>query len=210
MTDSMFPPPETADEDGIIGISRSINCEMLIDAYYHGIFPWPFEEGSILWACPRMRGILPIDKVHIPKSLQRELKKNKFDIRHNTCFDDVIDACAFAERPDQDGTWITRKIRKAYKEFHRLGYAHSFEAFNKENKLVGGLYGVKVGRIFCGESMFYHESGASKIAFCHAIDMLREMGIVLIDTQVITNLTASFGAYEIPSAEYISLLEQLR
>ena len=210
MDSSIFPPATSGNEDGVIGFSSIINCDMLLDAYYHGIFPWPFEERSILWSSPKMRAIISMDNVHIPKSLSRELKQDKFEIRVDTCFADVIDACASVKRPDEDGTWITRKMRKAYKDFHLQGYAHSFEAFNKEGKLAGGLYGVLIGRIFCGESMFFHESGASKIAFCHAIDILRQHNVEIIDTQMVTNLTKSFGAHEIPIAEYLSLLKKLR
>lgn len=207
---SMFPPAETSDEDGVIGFSYDLDCDMLIDAYYHGIFPWPYEEKSILWSSPKMRGVLPVDKFHIPKSLMRELKKNPFVVRADTRFDDVIEACASAERPDGPGTWITGKMLAAYKEFHRLGYAHSFEAFTGTGELAGGLYGVVIGKVFCGESMFFRVSGASKIAFCRAAEAMRSVGIELIDTQMVTNLTASFGAYEIPQAEYLKMLSRLR
>lgn len=207
---SIFPPAESADEDGILGFTVKVDCKMLLDAYYHGIFPWPYEERSILWASPKVRGVLPIAQFHIPKSFARELKKNTFEVRIDTCFDDVIDACADIHKQTDQGTWITRKMRKAYKDFHRLGYAHSFESFNKEGVLVGGLYGVLIGRIFCGESMFFRESGASKTAFCRAVQVLKNYGVVLIDTQMVTNLTAAFGAYEITVEEYINQLKLLR
>lgn len=210
LQNSAFPPPDATDEEGVLGFSHDLNCELLLDAYYHGIFPWPFEEESILWASPPTRGILPLDKVHIPKSLSRELKKHRFTIVADTRFDEVIDACATAERPDGPGTWITQKMRRAYKEFHRLGYAHSFEALNPNGELVGGFYGVVIGKIFCGESTFYRESGASKAAFCHAFDAMRNAGIELIDTQVVTNLTESFGAFLISREEYQKRLASLR
>ena len=210
MLTSIFPPPQRSDRDGILCFSKDLDCKMLIDAYYHGIFPWPYEEHSVLWAAPKMRGIIPIEQFHIPKSLQRELKKNVFKVTADTRFDDVIEACATAERPEGPGTWITSKLLRAYKEFHRMGFAHSFEAFNADGELVGGLYGVVIGKVFCGESMFFRESGASKTAFCKAVDAMKAVGIVLIDTQVVTNLTALFGAYEIPQREYQNLLESLR
>lgn len=210
MRKSLFPPPETSDSDGVLCFSRDLDCEMLIDAYYHGIFPWPYDERFVLWAAPKLRGVIPIDKFHIPKTVLRDLKKGRFRVAADTRFDDVIEACAASERPDGPGTWITSKLLRAYKEFHRMGYAHSFEAFNADGGLVGGLYGVVIGRIFCGESMFFRESGASKIAFCKAVEAMRTVGIALIDTQMVTNLTAAFGAYEIPLEQYQGLLAELR
>ncbi len=210
MKNSIFPPPEQSDHNGVLCFTDNINCKMLIDAYYHGIFPWPYDESEVLWAAPKMRGILPIDKFHIAKSLQRELKKNKFKVTADTCFDDVIEACANARRPDGPGTWITPKLLHTFKNFHRMGYAHSFEAFNQNGELAGGLYGIVVGKIFCGESMFFRESNASKIAFCKAYEAMKAAGITLIDTQVVTNLTESFGAYEIHQQAFQKLLEELR
>ena len=207
---SMFPPPESADEDGVVCVSRDLNCDMLLDAYWHGIFPWPCAEHCILWSSPKQRGVIPIDEFHIPKSFQRELKKHLFEIRIDTCFDEVIEACAFTERKDEEGTWITASIRREYKRFHRLGFAHSFEAFDSDGSLAGGLYGILLNRIFIGESMFFRKSGASKAAFCHCAEVLAAHGVELIDTQVVTNMTASFGAYEIPFADYLRRLEALR
>ena len=207
---SIFPPATEGDEDGVVAISRNVTPEMLLDAYYHGIFPWPFEEASVLWCSPKRRGILPIDEVHIPKSLARVVKQKRFKVSVDTCFEQVIDACATVSRPDGPGTWITRKMRRAYGEFHRLGYAHSFESFNAEGRLVGGLYGVLLGRLFCGESMFHYENDASKVAFCAMVDILGKHGVQLIDTQMVTPATAIFGAREIPIEEYLRLLEQYR
>ena len=204
MRKSVFPPPETSDRDGVLCFSRDLNCEMLIDAYYHGIFPWPYDEYSVLWAAPKMRGVIPIDRFHIPKTVLRDIKKGRFRVTADTRFDDVIEACAAAERPDGPGTWITSKLLRAYKEFHRMGYAHSFEALDADGELAGGLYGVVIGRIFCGESMFFRQSGASKIAFCKAVEAMKAVGITLIDTQMVTNLTAAFGAYEIPMEQGIN------
>ena len=207
---SMFPPLETADEDGILCFSKSITTNMLIDAYQHGIFPWPFDANYpvIPWSSPAMRGILPVSEVHIPHGLRRELSKYPFDFHVNANFKGVMEACANATRPDQDGTWITPVIIDAYQKFHELGYAHSFEAYSKEGELVGGLYGVSVGKIFCGESMFYKISGASKFAFVNMVKYLEKLGVVLLDTQVVTSATAAFGAREIPRETYISLLSQ--
>ena len=204
---SIFPDPRSAADDAV-AISRSLNCEMLRDAYANGIFPWPFEEESVLWASPRQRGILMLDEFHCPKSFQRELKKLPFIFRIDTAFDAVIRHCAAAERPEGEGTWITRQIIEAYCQLHRMKMAHSFEAFLPDGTLAGGLYGVPVGRIFCGESMFYKVSGASKFAFVKLAEVLKEHGFVMMDTQMVTNLTASFGAREVPCSEYFSLLDR--
>ena len=207
---SIFPPPSQADENGFVAFSRDITPEMLRDAYSHGIFPWPFGENydAIPWVAPLERGVIPLDEFHIPQSFQREMKKLNFTFRVNHDFPSVIKACAAAERPGQDGTWITGKIITAYCQFHRMGYAHSFEAYDKNGELAGGLYGISVGRIFCGESMFFKVSGASKFAFVKTVDLLRKHGVVLIDTQLVTPHTKAFGAREIPYAEYIALLQK--
>ncbi len=207
---SLFPSPERADEEGALCLSDGLDCRLLLDAYYHGIFPWPFEEESILWASPPLRGVLPLSEFHIPKTLKREWKKSPFTVRIDTCFPEVMAGCAQALRPGEEGTWITGMLQEAFLEFHRLGYAHSFEAFAPDGTLAGGLYGVLLGKIFCGESMFYRQSGASKIAFCVAVEQLRGHGVTLVDTQMVTNLTASFGAREIPRREYLALLEEWR
>ena len=205
---SVFPDPATADENGIVACSRHITCDLLIDAYSHGIFPWPFGEkyDVIPWCAPRMRGVLMLEEFHTPSSFVREMKKLKFVCRIDTCFEEVIRACASAVRKEGPGTWITNEVIRAYCEFHRLGFAHSFETFDESGNLVGGLYGVSVGRIFCGESMFYRVSGASKFAFVKLAGFLKERGAVLIDTQMVTSLTGAFGAREVPAARYQELL----
>jgi len=210
---SMFPSAETAGEDGVLGYSRELNVLMLTDAYRHGIFPWPYEEETVIWASPAMRGILPVEKLHIPVSLRRAMKKQypeRFELRVNTAFPQVIRACADTPRPGQEGTWITEKIIPEYIEFHRLGFAHSFETFDRATgELAGGLYGISIGRIFCGESMFHNMTGASKFAFLGMVSVLKGLGVTLIDTQMVTPMTESFGAYEIPRAEYLRMLEEL-
>lgn len=207
---SMFPPADSADEYGIVAASDFLNCDMLIDAYSHGIFPWPFgeEERYIPWCAPLERGVIMIDDFHIPHGVRRDMKKWSFSFAVDRNFKEVITSCAAAVRKDQDGTWITSGIIETYCQFHRLGYAHSFEAYDEQGNLAGGLYGISVGRIFCGESMFYRVSGASKFAFVKMAEFLKNAGVKVIDTQMVTNATAAFGAKEIPSAEYISLLKQ--
>ena len=205
---SIFPAPETADENGIVAWSQHLNCDMLADAYRHGIFPWPIGENVpyIPWASPEERGVLFCDKLHLPHGLKREMKKFKFEFRVDTAFQEVIANCANAARPDQDESWITGAMIEAYTEFHKLGYAHSFETFDEKGELAGGLYGISIGRIFCGESMFYRVSGASKFAFVKMVEFLKNRGVVLIDTQMVTNATAAFGAQLIPRKKYLELL----
>jgi len=191
-----------------VGVSRDLNCQMLREAYACGIFPWPCDEESVLWSSPRERGILKLCDFHLPRSLARELKKFPFELRINTAFEEVIRSCAAVERPEQSGTWITAGIIRTYCEFHRLGMAHSFEAFMPDGTLAGGLYGIVCGRIFCGESMFYKVSGASKFCFVKLVEKLREHGFILIDTQMVTPLTGSFGAVNVPCREYFELLDE--
>ena len=207
---SIFPLPTDTDDDGIVAFSTAINCEMLIDAYSHGIFPWPFGEGEdyIPWCSPVERGVLMIEDFHIPHGTRRDMKKWNFNFAVDRNFEEVITSCAKAQRPDQDGTWITPAIIETYIKFHRLGYAHSFEAYDENNNLAGGLYGISIGRIFCGESMFHHVSGASKFAFINMVEFLKNKGAVIIDTQMVTNATGAFGAKEIPREKYIELLKK--
>ena len=213
MTDtSIFPDPLCADEDGIVAVSRTIDPEMLTDAYYHGIFPWPFGEGHRLipWCAPHRRGVIFLNEFHIPGSFERELKKNRFTLRVDHDFSAVICGCAAAPRKGQDGTWITSQVIAAYTKLHQMGYAHSIEAYTPDGELAGGLYGISIGRIFCGESMFFRISGASKFALVSLAQILKKLGAKLIDTQMVTPLTAAFGAKEIPSREYLKLLKVLR
>ena len=207
---SIFPLPTDTDDDGIVAFSTALSCEMLIDAYSHGIFPWPFGEGEdyIPWCSPVERGVLMIEDFHIPHGTRRDMKKWNFNFAVDRNFEEVITSCAKAQRPDQDGTWITPAIIETYIKFHRLGYAHSFETYDADNNLVGGLYGISVGRIFCGESMFHHVSGASKFAFINMVEFLKNKGAVIIDTQMVTNATGAFGAKEIPREKYIELLKK--
>lgn len=210
--ESIFPPALSADndaDDGLVGYSQGLDWRMLADAYRHGIFPWPWDDsGLIPWAAPRRRGVLKLSEVHLAERLRRDLKKMTFTFAVDRDFSGVIRGCAAAERPGQEGTWITPEIIAAYEEFHRRGYAHSFEARTAAGELAGGLYGVSVGRIFCGESMFYRVSGASKFAFVRMTEYLRRLGVVWLDTQMVTGATAYFGAREIPSAEYLEILRE--
>ena len=211
-SDSCFSPPQSAEEDpyGFAGWSHDLDCDMLEDAYYHGIFPWPETDEVILWFSPPERGIVRIENFHIPHGTRRELKKKKWHLNVDTAFDRVIEECAAAYRPGQEGTWITSKMVRAYKAFHCKGHAHSFETFDENNTLIGGLYGVHVGGIFCGESMFFKESCASKFALAGMFKQLQQMGIKVVDTQMVTSTLALFGAEEITRDEYYQKLETLR
>ena len=207
---SIFPSPLDADDSGIVAFSTALNCNMLIDAYSHGIFPWPFGEGEeyIPWCSPAERGVLMTDEFHIPHGTRKEMKKWRFTFAVDCNFKEVITSCANAVRKDQDGTWITPALIETYCKFHELGYAHSFETYDENGSLAGGLYGISIGKIFCGESMFHRVSGASKFAFINMVEFLKEKGVVIIDTQMVTNATGAFGAKEIPRTQYISLLKK--
>lgn len=209
----IFPPPEEAPEDetGVLGFSREITCEMLAEAYYHGIFPWPEEDEYIPWCSPGERGVIPLEEFHIGKNCRRLLRQEPFELRVDTAFQAVLEGCAAAARPGQDGTWIVPKMLKSYLQFHAQGWAHSFECWERQSgELVGGLYGVSVGGVFCGESMFFRVSGASKFALVAAALTLKKCGVKLIDCQMVTPTTQAFGARVIPRKEYLEALRRLR
>lgn len=204
-----FPPVELADPSGLLAIGGGLNVETLKLAYESGIFPWPCsEEDPILWFAPPKRAILEFDNLHIPRRLEKELKKSDFQLRIDTCFEQVIKACAQSpHRKGQTGTWITPQMTEAYLVFHYAGYAHSFETFNREGKLVGGLYGVWIENFFAGESMFYRESNASKFALLQTVMHLQSQGITWMDIQMLTPLLKSFGAREIGRDEFMRKLQ---
>ena len=203
-----FPSPEEADVeyDGLLAVGGDYNPERLLRAYSNGIFPWPVAEGRpITWFSPDPRFVLKAADFRIPKSLKKTLKKGLFDYLVNTAFVEVIHECSTVPRPGQDGTWITDDLEKGYCELNRLGFAHSFEAWQGD-KLVGGFYGVAIGPCFFGESMFARVSDASKCAFAHFAGIMFENGLPWIDCQIHTDHLARFGAKEIPRAEYLLML----
>jgi leucyl/phenylalanyl-tRNA---protein transferase len=185
--------------------------ELLLRAYRAGIFPMADsrDDPEIYWVEPRMRAILPLDGFHLSKSLARTLRRERFRVTCNAAFDAVIDHCA-APRSDASESWISARIRESYRELHRMGSAHSIETWSTdpdgEERLVGGLYGVGFGRVFCGESMFSRASDASKVALAWLVAALRQGGADLLDCQFTTPHLASLGAVEIPQAEYLGLL----
>lgn len=201
-----FPPVEDAMPDGLLAIGGDLDTQRLLLAYRNGIFPW-YDDEVPMWWSPDPRFILFPKKLRISKSMQQLQKRNAFDFRVNTSFEEVIHHCKKIPRTDQDGTWITNDVIKAYTELHKLGHSHSAEAW-KDGILIGGLYGVKMGKVFFGESMFSREPNASKYAFISYVTQLIEEGIEIIDCQVYTSHLESLGAEMIPRTEFIGLLKQ--
>ena len=200
-----FPPLSTGDEDGVIAVSEFITPELILAAYCHGIFPWPNDDRYILWFAPQERSIIRFRDFHIPHGTRRELKRKTFKFSVNQHFDQVIKACAESPRAE-GGTWITPKLISAYREMHRLGFAMSFETLDEDGNLVGGLYGMRIGRYFSGESMFYNESGASKFALINTIDyLMREYGCCWLDAQVSNYFTEMFGAIDLSRDVFMRL-----
>lgn len=202
----LFPAPEQA-EDGLLAVGGDLSPERLLLAYSQGIFPWYSEGQPILWHSPDPRMVLLAGELHVPRSLARTIRRGAFEVRFDTRFAEVVDACAAARRPGQRGTWITRAMKAAYKRLHREGYAHSAEAF-RDGRLAGGLYGVAIGGAFFGESMFARAPDASKVAFVALVERLRAWGIDLVDCQVHTEHLARFGAREWPRREYLRALRR--
>lgn len=183
-------------------ISGVIEPDLLLGAYAQGIFPMGMPEGDLAWFSPDPRGVLPLEGFHLPHGLARALKKNRFELRYDTAFEAVMRACA-----EREETWIDEEIVRSYVELHRLGFAHSVEAW-REGTLAGGLYGVSLGGAFFGESMFHRETDASKVALCALVERLRERRFALLDLQWVTPHLATFGAIEIPRREYLSRLRK--
>ena len=203
-----WPDVSKTAPDGILAFGGDLAPRRLIEAYRRGIFPWYSEGLPILWHSPDPRFVLVPSKLHVPKSLEKQIKRGHFEIRLDTAFEQVIDACARTRRPGQRGTWITREMRAAYVKMHSLGLAHSAEAW-AEDTLVGGLYGVSLGGVFYGESMFAKAPDASKVAFVTLVRHLLDHGIELIDCQQETEHLARFGAEPWPRTRFVSTLSQL-
>ncbi len=199
----IFPSPELAEPDGLLAIGGDLSIERLRLAYISGIFPWYSDETPILWYAPHERFVLYPDELIISGSMKRFLHKGLFKITMDNCFEKVIEACATVEREGQDGTWITDDMKNAYIKLHHEGYARSIEVW-QQDELVGGMYGVPVSNIFCGESMFSKVSNASKSALIY----LCQSGLYdLIDCQVYTDHLASMGAHMISQKDYMALLQ---
>ena len=203
-----FPPVEEADEEGLVLIGGKVTPERVIDAYRKGIFPWYNEEALPLWWSPDPRFVLFPQELHVSKSMKKLLSKNVFRFSVNTAFADVIDRCAGVKRKDQDGTWITDNMKQVYIQLYKTGYACSAEAW-KDDQLVGGKYGIRLGNIFFGESMFSNATNASKFTFIRYVDQLKSEGIQLIDCQVYSAHVESLGARLIERPAFIKLLKEL-
>ncbi len=203
-----FPPVEEAEEDGLLAIGGDLGAERLLLAYRSGIFPWYSEDEPPMWWCPNPRFVLFPHELKVSKSMKQVLKSGAFEFTFNTAFDDVIKNCMKAPRPGQGGTWISNDIVAAYTRLHRLGYAVSAEAWCN-GELVGGLYGIKIGDAFFGESMFAKMSNASKFAFINCVGLLEQDGIGLIDCQVYTPHLESLGARMIDRALFLKLIKRL-
>ncbi len=202
-----FPPVHLSEPDGLLAMGGDLSPERILLAYRNGIFPW-YEGTHILWWCPDPRFVLFPTELKVSKSTQALLKKNVFDFTVNTAFRDVINQCRTIPRKDQEGTWITPAVKEAYIKLHESGYAHSAEVW-QNGKLIGGLYGVRIGKVFFGESMFSIKSNASKYAFTRYVQLLQSEGVELIDCQVYTPYLESFGARMIARDSFVQILMKL-
>ncbi len=206
LTDELwFPPVHRA--DGLVALGGDLSPERLVYAYAQGIFPWYDAHSPILWWSPNPRCILPLNKFHISSRLQRKIKNNSLHCTVDKAFDLVIKACANAPRPGQDGTWLLPEMQEAYINLHKLGLARSVECWQGD-ELVGGIYGVVLGKAFFGESMFYYVSDASKIALDHLVDYLKKKNFQLFDCQQATKHMLSMGACLITRTSFHYLLDE--
>jgi len=202
---SAFPDPSRAGPDGLVAAGGDLSPERLVAAYARGIFPWPHRGMPLLWFSPDPRMVLPLAELHVPRRLERTIRAGRFEVRLDTAFDAVVARCASIRRPDEAGTWITPAMQAAYGRLHALGVAHSAEAW-RGGQLVGGLYGVSLGAMFCGESMFAEEDDASKVAFAVLARTLAGWGFRFVDAQTVTAHMARFGARPWSRARYLEAL----
>jgi len=200
----VFPPVNLAEPDGLLAVGGDLSAKRLLLAYRNGIFPW-YEGEHILWWCPDPRFVLFPEELKVSKSLKPLLNKNHFEFTINKAFIEVINNCKTISRRDQASTWITDAVKEAFINLHELGFAHSAEVW-KDDELVGGLYGIRLGNVFFGESMFSKQSNASRYAFIKYVQYLKSENIVLIDCQIYTDYLESMGARMIPREEFIELL----
>ena len=194
-----FPDPARADAEGLLAEGGDLEPSTLIAAYRAGIFPWPYDDHELLWWSPDPRAILPLDGLHVSRSLARLLRQGRFRVTLNAAFAQVIAGCA-----DREETWITPALRAAYERLHGLGWAHSVEVWAPDGTLAGGLYGVAVGALFSAESMFHRARDASKVALVGLVAHARRVGLTLLDVQVPSAHLASLGARTIPRREYLA------
>lgn len=203
---SNFIPPRLAGEAEVVGVGGELTVASLYDAYRQGVFPWPVPGYPLLWFCPPLRAVLDFDKIRVSGRLARLRRNTPLAFTLDTAFDQVIAECRRMPRPEQEGTWITLPMVRAYCDFHRAGYAHSVEAWDEAGNLVGGLYGVCVAGVFSGESMFHSVPNASKLALLFLTDYLQSRGLTWMDIQVMTPHLAALGASEISREEFLDRL----
>ena len=201
----VFPPPDHAEPSGLLAVGGDLHPRRILMAYAQGIFPWYSDGDPILWFSPDPRFVLDPQALHLGRSLKKRIRRGDYEIRLDTAFEEVIRACRAAGRPGQEGTWITDDMERAYIELHRMGFAHSAEAW-KDGQLVGGLYGVAIGHVFSGESMFARASDASKVAFVWLVRQLTRWGFQLIDCQIETDHLERFGAQPMPRSQFLDRL----
>jgi len=201
----MFPPVESADEDGLLCYGGDLSIETLFEAYSKGIFPWPHEDYPLLWFAPPKRGVLFVDEFQLSRRAWRELRKTRFEFRIDTDFIGVMNGCG-ATREYSQGTWVNDEIKNAYLQLHGLGIAHSVETY-LDGALVGGLYGVSWGNYFCGESMFHQADNASKAALAFLVEHCKSRGATWIDCQLQNPFFEKVGAREIPREGFLEMLQ---
>lgn len=202
-----FPDPSYADEEGLLAVTTELTPERILEAYARGIFPWFEERGLVAWFSPDPRMVLEPKALHVGRTLKKSLDRREFDVRLDTAFAEIIVGCARTPRRHERGTWIGPRFIDAYTELHRQGFAHSAEAW-RDGKLVGGLYGVSLGGVFFGESMFAKVSGASKAAFAVLVGRLASWGFSMVDCQVRTEHLESLGAEDWPKARFLAALRR--
>jgi len=200
---SRFPDPRSAPADGPLAWGGDLAPETLLDAYRHGIFPWPAPDGTVYWWSPDPRAVLPLGSMHVSRSLRQTIRSGCFRCTADTSFGEVVAACGQG-RPG--GTWITPEMALAYGRLHDLGHAHSIEVWDADDRLVGGLYGVAVGACFSGESMFHRATDASKVALVELDRRLAERGFLLLDAQLPTDHLASMGAVTVSRRRFLRML----
>ncbi len=202
----IFPPVDLAEPEGLLALGGDLETERLLNAYRQGIFPWYEPGGPILWWSPDPRLVLFPAELRVSARLRRTIRQERFETRFNTAFAAVIKACAQVPRKHEEGTWITPEMQQAYIRLHELGHAHCMESW-RDGELVGGIYGVRVGRCFCGESMFHRQTDASKVALVALVRRLTTAGVSLIDCQVAREHLLRLGAREIPRASFLQFLK---
>lgn len=210
-----FPDPRQADPEGLVAVGGDFEADFLLAAYVQGIFPWPMEDLPDGWFCPDPRTVLVPGTVHVSRSLRRTLNSGRFRTSFDTAFDEVIEACATQDRPGQGGTWITDELTEGFCDLHRAGLAHSCEAWLEGDSgdgsgdvLVGGIYGLALGTMFCGESMFFRESDASKVALHALMTRLEAWNFAFLDCQITTPHLKRFGAVEWPRERFLDAVAE--